>query len=190
MSLKNIEAKVKRLESELKKQKNKLAQLRRKIPPQKVSDYTFQSAKGELCLSELFGAKPDLLVVHNMGRKCPYCTLWADGLNGVWQHLENRAAFVVSSPDDLKTQKEFAKSRDWCFRMVSVKDSPFPKDMGFQSEKGGYLPGVSAFRKTPDGKIVRVSKSTFGPGDDFCAVWHLFDLLAEGANGWEPHYKY
>jgi predicted dithiol-disulfide oxidoreductase (DUF899 family) len=190
MGKKDLAAEVKRLSIEIQKNKEELAELRRKLPAQPVSDYTFQTPKGKVKLSKLFGDKPDLLVIHNMGKKCPYCTLWADGLNGIRQHLENRAAFVVSSPDDPETQKKFAKSRDWKFRMVSVKDSPFAKDMNFMGEKGGYLPGVSSFRKGSDGKIVRVAKTYFGPGDDFCALWHLFDLLADGVNGWEADFEY
>ena len=190
MNPSEIEAEVDRLEKELQKKKEELAQLRRKLPPQKVANYDFQTQSGSVQLSELFGGKPDLLVIHNMGKKCPYCTLWADGLNGVRQHLKYRAGFVLSSPDDPQTQAEFANSRGWKFRMVSVKGNTFAKDMGYQTEKGGYWPGVSAFRKTAAGEIERVSHTGFGPGDDFCSVWHLLDLFAEGANGWEPNFKY
>jgi len=35
-----------------------------------------------------------------------------------------------------------------------------------------------------------VSDASLGPGDDFCSVWHLFNLLPEGPDGWEPQYKY
>ena len=28
------------------------------------------------------------------------------------------------------------------------------------------------------------------PHDDFCALWHLFDLLADGSAGWKPKYSY
>ena len=38
-------------------------------------------------LSSLFGEKDELILVHNMGRGCPYCTMWADGFNGVLPHL-------------------------------------------------------------------------------------------------------
>ena len=30
-----------------------------------------------------------------------------------------------------------------------------------------------------DGKITRVSKTFFGPGDNFCGVWHFFDMLPQ-----------
>jgi len=40
------------------------------------------------------------------------------------------------------------------------------------------------------GGIVRVSDASFSPGDDFCSVWHFFDLIPEGAAGWQPKYNY
>ena len=48
----------------------------------------------------------------------------------------------------------------------------------------------SAFRKEEDGTIRRVGHAPFGPGDEFCGVWHLFDLLEEGAAGWQPELGY
>jgi hypothetical protein len=65
--------------------------------------------------------------------------------------------------------------------------------MGFVQEgedQSCYLPGVSTFRKTPKGAIVRIAKDYFGPGDPYCSIWHLFDLLAEGPAGWEPKFEY
>jgi hypothetical protein len=72
--------------------------------------------------------------------------------------------------------------------MVSYCDTSFARDMGYRSDNG-WLPGVSVFRKC-DQKICRVSDTGFQPGDDFCTLWHFFDLLPPGANGWQPQYKY
>ncbi len=38
------------------------------------------------------------------------------------------------------------------------------------------------------GKILRVSDAPWSPGDDFCTVWHFFDLLPDGAAGWFPKF--
>ena len=81
------------LEEQIAESKKKLAQARRQTDGQAVQDYVFKNFDGsEVRLSQLFGDKPDLLVVHNMGRGCRYCTLWADGLNGLVKHLEDRGA--------------------------------------------------------------------------------------------------
>jgi predicted dithiol-disulfide oxidoreductase (DUF899 family) len=106
--------------------RREIAELRRKmrdaqasIESEAVRDYEFAVPGETIRLSALFGDKDALFVVHNMGTGCPYCTLWADGFNGVYDHLRRRAAFVVSSPDDPATQRKFAAGRDWKFPMVS-----------------------------------------------------------------------
>ena len=186
-----LESSIESLEESLIENKKKLADLRRKFLKKEISDYVFLTHDGlEVKLSELFGDKDELLLIHNMGKGCPYCTLWADGFNGVLQHLENRAPFVVVSPDDYQTQKAFAEGRGWKFNMVSSHGTSFFKDLGFENAKGGAMPGVSSFEKSNDGKIYRVARTSFGPGDDYCAVWHLFDLLPKGSDGWAPKYSY
>lgn len=182
-------AEIEVLEKKIEELKKELAELKRSQPPQPVRDYAFAGQEGDVALSSLFGDKDDLLVIHNMGRGCVYCTLWADGFNGVLPHLEDRASVVLVSPDPPEVQREFAMSRGWRFRMVSDRDREFSKDMDMLVE-GGVWPGVSGFRRQPDGSIVRIAKSYFGPGDDFCSVWPLFDHLMNGANDWEPKYRY
>ncbi len=170
--------------------REQIKSLRQKQAPQKVDDYVLTTSSGEsVKLSQLFGDKKELFVVHNMGRSCRYCTLWADGFNGIISHLENKAAFVVSSPDAPEVQTQFAKSRNWNFRMVSTVGSTFSKDLGYKGEDW-IRPGVSVFTKSAQGEILRVSDTEFGPGDDYCQLWGLFDLLPNGAGDWEPMYAY
>ncbi len=158
------------------------------VEPEPVENYTFATQDGPVRLADLFGGKDTLFVIHNMGASCRFCTLWADGFNGVLPHLESRAAFVVSSPDAPDKQQKFKDNRGWKFRMVSHQGNNFAADMGYRTEKG-FQPGVSVFRKQ-NGKIVRVSDQELGPYDDFCSVWHFFDMMPEGAGDWAPQYKY
>jgi predicted dithiol-disulfide oxidoreductase (DUF899 family) len=170
--------------------KRRLSEARRRRPPEPVADYTLQESRGgPVRLSDLFGNRNDLLVVHNMGRGCVYCTLWADGFNGLLDHLQDRTAFVVATPDDPATQQQFAASRNWRFRMVSTAGSQFSEDMGFEVD-GAPMPGVSAFQRTADGAILRTGFDSFGPDDDYSPPWRLFDLLASGRGEWEPRYRY
>jgi predicted dithiol-disulfide oxidoreductase (DUF899 family) len=180
---------IERLEEYLVVQQERLAELKRQLPRQEVADYALAGSNGPVRLSELFGNRPDLLVIHNMGKGCRYCTLWADGFNGLWRHLASRAAFAVVSPDTPDVQKQFAATRGWTFPMVSGQGSTFIEDMGFRGEKG-YKPGVSTFQKGRDGTIRRVARAPFGPFDPFCSVWHLMELLADGVNDWEPKNQY
>ena len=178
------------VEEELMRLREKISKLKQKLPRQEVKDYSFKTWSGKpVKLSQLFGQKKDLILIHNMGRICAYCTMWADGFNGYRQHLEDRAALVVNSPDAPPVQKKFATGRGWKFKMVSSQGTSFIKEMGFEGEKGDPWPGVSTFHKK-NGKIYRVSYASFGEGDNFCAVWHLLDLLAEGRNGWVAKFKY
>src|SRR6516225_8971518 len=87
--------------------RGKIRELQQSAEPQAVTDYTFATPDGPVRLSQLFGDKASLFVIHNMGAGCPYCTLWADGFNGLLPHIENRAAFVVASPDDPQAQEKF-----------------------------------------------------------------------------------
>jgi len=159
------------------------------IEPQPVEDYVFEGQDGPVTLSALFGDKDDLFVIHNMGTSCPACTMWADGFNGVYDHLANRATFVVSSPNSPEVQKDFSAGRGWRFPMVSHQGTSFAEDMGYKGPKG-WWPGVSVFKRGADGAIVRVSNTGLGPHDDFCSVWHFFDMLPEGAAGWFPKFSY
>ena len=168
--------------------REQMKEVQANIEPQPVDDYEFQTPDGPVSLSDLFGDKKDLIVIHNMGAGCRYCTLWADGFNGVYDHLANRAAFVISSPDTADNQKKFAQSRGWRFPMVSHEGNNFAADMGYTGEHG-FEPGISVFQKK-DGKVVRVSDSPMGPYDDFCSVWHFLSMIPEGPDGWQPQYKY
>ena len=153
------------------------------VEPQEVKDYELAGRDGPVRLSQLFGEHEDLILIHNMGVSCSYCTLWADGYNGIHPHVVQRAGFAVSSPDPPGVQRRFAESRGWRFPMVSHAGSTFAADMGYVSAKGGWMPGVSVFRREGDG-ILRVSDTGFSPGDDFCTLWHFFDLLPGGIGEW------
>lgn len=169
-----------------------IRELQASVEPEEVSDYSFSTTDSDVTLSALFGDKDTLFMIHNMGKGCVHCTQWADGFNGVIEHLEDRAAFVVSSPNTPDVQRELARSRGWKFKMVSHAGTTFAEDMGYFKEyegKVGFWPGVSVFKKVGD-KIVRVSDTNFGPGDDFNAVLNLFELLPEGSVGWEPKFSY
>ncbi len=182
---------IERLERQILKDKQKLAKMRRQSVPLEVEDYVFTTAGGKkVKLSQMFGDHEELVLVHNMGVRCAYCTMWADGFNGLREHMADRAGFVVVSPDQPKIMGEFSRGRGWKFRIYSHCGTNFGKALGFESASGGAQPGVSTFFRNKDGKIFRVAKAFFGPGDDFCPTWHFFDLLPRGVNGWTPKYSY
>jgi len=179
------------IEGNLYNQAKELAELKRQLPAEDVNDYSFVGKGGnQSSLSDLFGDKSDLIIVHNMGKTSPYCTLWADGFNGLTHHFEDRAGFVVVSPDAHDVQSEFAKSRNWSFKMASDGSGDFTRDMGFLNKDNYWLPGYSTFVKKGDGKIQRVGQAFLGPGDLYCSAWHMFDLLEGGVGDWQPKFGY
>jgi predicted dithiol-disulfide oxidoreductase (DUF899 family) len=169
--------------------RDRMREVRAAAEPEEMPDYLFTNRDGSVRLSELFAGKVDLIVIHNMGTSCPSCTMWADGFNGIYRHLADRAAFIVSSPDTPAVQKDFAIGRGWRFPMVSHAGTSFAADMGYRSEAGGWLPGISVFRRDAN-RIVRISDSRFQPGDDFCSLWHIFDHLPGGTGDWQPRFRY
>ncbi len=156
-------------------------------PPEPTEDWVLTNLDSTpINLSSLFGDKTELLVIHNMGRGCEYCSLWADGFIGIADHLQERCGFVLCSNDPPAVAASFAKERGWDYPVVSGHDSEFAKAMGYTDDKGSPWPGVSAFHKNEDGSIVRTGDQPFGPGDDFCAVWPMLDLIKGNKGEWEP----
>jgi len=189
MSYRDTAARLAAYRSQIAELRQKMREAQASVEPEPVRDYEFATPEGSVRLSQLFGGKQDLFVIHNMGRSCPHCTLWADGFNGLYPHIADRAAFVVSSPDAPDVQRRFAADRGWRFPMVSHQGSSFAADMGYHSAKDGWLPGVSVLRRGGE-RILRVADTGFEPSDDFCSLWHLFDLLPEGAAGWRAKFSY
>jgi predicted dithiol-disulfide oxidoreductase (DUF899 family) len=188
--LNDIQKEVVKLEEEIQLKKKELAALRQKEEPLPVKDYELLDWGGKsVKLSELFGGHNELLVISNMGKSCRYCTLWADGFIGLTSHLKNRAGFIMVSPDPIEVQKEFATSRGWNFPMFSDESSDFRIDLGFRDLKN-VQPGVMVFTKDGKGQIYLFSRSFFGPGDNFCVMWDMMDLMPGGDNKWEPKYHY
>ena len=171
--------------------KKKLAETLRDAAKMTVPNATLVSTDGaDVALADLFAEKRDLILVHNMGKGCRWCTLWADGFRGYTDHLNSRAAFALVTPDDPDVARDFAKSRNWNFPVVTYGDSGLAATLGFEPTPGQYYPGYSALHKDDDGTITRTGMSHFGPGDDYCAVWPMFDQLKDGQNNWEPQYSY
>ncbi|MEZ4821215.1 MAG: DUF899 family protein [Ignavibacteria bacterium] len=87
---------------------------------------------------------------------------------------------MLVCPDTPEVHKEFADSRGWDYPTYSAAGTDFIFDMGYDFIKDESIitgSGVSVFEKDDDGKIRRVAKDYFGPGDFYCNIWHFLDLL-------------
>ena len=165
-----------------------LGDMRSKSKPLEVKDYKFKTTNGETSLSKLFGTRSKLLVIHNMGKDCNYCTLWADGFNGILPHINNAMEVVLTSTDSPKEQAAFAKSRGWNFEMASHKDLPYTKEQTTEG-KWSDSPGASVYEKI-DGKIYLKNKCFFDPGDIYCSMWSLLGLAGMEHDEWQPKTEY
>ena len=165
-----------------------LAALRKANVGETVPNYPFTTTHGETTLLDLFGGKDRLLVIHNMGQACRYCTLWADGFNGLLPHLEAALAVVLVSKDSPDVQRTFANSRGWRFRLASHGGGDYISEQGVYGQAENY-PGAVVYERR-DGLIVRKNACSFGPGDLYCAVWPLLALAGLDEQTFTPQFNY
>ena len=177
-----------KLEFEIMEKTQALAALRLREAAAPVTDHPFQTMSGDTCLSDLFAGRDRLLVIHNMGQGCRYCTLWADGINGVLDHLEDAMAVAMVSKDPPELQRKMALDRGWKFRMASHGGGAYMAEHCSAGEHANY-PGAAVFERKGS-EIVRRGRTFFGPGDLYCPVWHFLGLAGIGAAEWTPQYHY
>ena len=162
--------------------------LRKTNPGTPVPNYTFATLTGQVTLLELFGGKDKLLAIHNMGQGCRYCTLWADGFNGLLPHLESALSVVLLSKDPPEVQRRLANARGWRFRLASHGGGVYMREQSVVNEEDNY-PGAVVYERDGD-TILRKNACVFGPGDIYCAMWSLLGLAGLGEEEWTPQYSY
>jgi predicted dithiol-disulfide oxidoreductase (DUF899 family) len=169
-------AEIQALETQIYELTNKLNELRQNEPGDEVTNYTFATQDGDTSLSDLFGDRDTLLMIHNMGQGCRYCTLWGDGFNGFLPHLESAMSVVLVSKDAPELQRQFANNRGWRFRLASHGGGAYIKEQTVQ-EGAGNMPGAVVYERDGD-TIRRKNSCVFGPGDLYCSAWNLLALAA------------
>lgn len=192
----------------LRDQRERVAELRRKLPLEvEIPDHAFEalrdSQRTAVSLGALFAdpAKP-LVVMHFMFGKqqeaaCPMCSLWADGYDGLVPHLERNVNFAVLVAGDIARFEGYGRQRGWRnLRLVSAAASTLKRDLGFESEDGAQLPGVSVFYKQGERILHFYSQAALLGPDGFrgmdllCPAWHYLDLTKQGRADWMPGLRY
>ena len=176
------------LELQIRELMIRLNELRNSNPGSEIPNYTFATLNGETTLLDLFGDNDRLLVIHNMGQGCRYCTLWADGFNGFLPHLEAVMSVVLVSKDPPETQRRFANSRGWRFRLASHNGGNYLTEQTV-SQDYDNMPGAVVYERR-SGSIYRKNDCVFGPGDLYCSMWSLLALAGMGEDDWTPQYRY
>lgn len=168
--------------------KRTLADLRRNNSPSEVPDYAFESLNGPVTLHDLFGSHDRLLVIHNMGQGCRYCTLWADGFNGFVPHLESVMSLALVSKDAPETQRRFANSRGWRFQLASHGGGDYIREQTVLKGQDN-MPGAVLYERRGQ-RIMRKNSCIFGPGDIYCSMWSLLGLAGFSDEEWTPQFQY
>lgn len=177
-----------RIEKQLYELTMKLNELRKANSEAEVSNYNFSTLGGEVTLLDLFGNHDRLLLIHNMGQGCRYCTLWADGFNGFLPHLESAMSVVLVSKDSPDVQRTFANSRNWRFRLASHGGGAYIREQNV-SEGESNAPGAVVYERDGN-RITRKNAAAFGPGDLYCPMWNLLGMAGLGVADWTPQYRY
>ena len=177
-----------KLEFEIMEKAQKLAALRQQDGGVEVTDYAFQTLAGATSLSGLFAGRERLLMIHNMGQGCRYCTLWADGINGVLEHLEDAMAVALVSKDLPDVQRRMALDRGWKFQLASHEGGAYMAEQCAMGEQSNF-PGATIYERN-EGKILRRGRTFFGPGDLYSPVWHFLSLAGVGQSDWTPQFNY
>lgn len=181
-------ASIEDLERQIAELTEQLNTKRRAASGNEVPDYRLQTLSGEVRLSTLFAGRDKLLAIHNMGQRCRYCTLWADGINGFLAHLESAMGVVLLSKDNPEAQRQFATSRGWRFQMASHGGGAYIREQTtIQGQEN--VPGAVLYERT-DGRIFRKNATVFGPGDMFCSAWNLLAMAGFGGDNWTPQFSY
>ena len=197
---------LRKAEIELMRQRERVAELRRALPPGAVvQDYEFLEGPTSLengdepvrrvRLNELFTATDRSLVIYHFmfGKKqtkaCPMCTAWIDCANGIAHHLAQNIDVAIVAAADPATLRAYARDRGWNrLRLLSAGESTFKYDLGSEDREGNQDSTISVFTRGADG-VVRHFYSGhpwLGDGvkergiDELNPIWNFLDLTPQG----------
>ena len=197
-------------EIELMRQRERVAELRRALPPGAIlQDYEFLEGVDWLeaslddgdelvrtvRLSELFTAPDRSLVIYHFmfGKKqtkpCPMCTAWIDCVNGIAHHLAQNIDVAIVAAADPATLRAFARDRGWNrLRLLSAGESTFKYDLGSEDREGNQDSTISVFTRDADGAVRHFYSGhpCLGDGvkergiDELNPIWNFLDLTPQG----------
>jgi predicted dithiol-disulfide oxidoreductase (DUF899 family) len=200
-----------RAEIALRRQGEKVAAMRRKLPAggKVPRDYVFEEGDPPhaVKLSELFGER-DTVVAYSfmygpqMAKACPMCTSMLDGLNGNAQHIAQRANLVVIAKSPIARVLETARARGWSnLRLLSSAGNSYNADYFGEAADGSQSPMLNVFVRRRGairhfyGTELLFAKADPGQNnrhvDMIWPLWNLLDYTPEGrGKDWYPQLQY
>jgi predicted dithiol-disulfide oxidoreductase (DUF899 family) len=199
------------------KSRERVAQLRRELPPGPVlQDYEFTEGPGllgngdapirKVKLSELFTRPDRALVVYQFmfGKKqanpCPMCTLVIDSLNGVAHHIAENVDLVIVAAADPVALRKHARRQGWDrLRLLSTAEgSTFKYDLGGEDREGNQDSTLTVITRDADGTLrhfytghPRVAPEIMERGLDLLSpVYNVLDLTPQGRGSWYASLNY
>ena len=203
-------------EIDLMNQREKVAKLRRQLPPGAIlQDYEFIEGPESLDdgdapvktvrLSELFSTSDRALLIYQFmyGKKqtkpCPMCTAWIDSLNGVAHHLSQNVDLAIVAAADVPTLRAHARTRGWDkLRLLSASESSFKYDLGSEDAAGHQDSTMSVFTLDKLGTVrhfysvhPRLAHDIETRGiDEYNPIWNILDLTPHGRGNWDASLDY
>ena len=196
-------------EIELRRHIQRVAQLRRTLPPGgEAKDYRFLDAQGKECrLQDLFADHDTLFTYFWMygperERPCPMCTSFVGSLDIPARDIEQRMAVAVLSRSPVSRQLEFARERGWRnLNFFQTVGDEFARDYRALQDDGSEWAMVAVW--TREGDKVRLfwaaegGSETADPGfdphlaPDPTPLWNILDMTPGGRDtGWYPKLEY
>jgi predicted dithiol-disulfide oxidoreductase (DUF899 family) len=198
-------------ETDLRRQTEAVAALRRELPPGGVvdEDYVFDGPEGEVRLSELFGDHDTLVIYSFMFPRtsdddmpCPSCSSILDSLDGAARHLAQVLSLAIVAKAQLPRVLDYAEQRGWRhLRLLSSSGNGYNRAYHAEAEDGQQLPMLNAFTRR-DGEIRHfwASELMSAPRDpeqeprhvDFIwPIWNVLDATPGGrGDEWTPQREY
>jgi predicted dithiol-disulfide oxidoreductase (DUF899 family) len=176
-------------EKEFTRLKDQLCAECRALPWVKLDEnYIFDAAGGKETLTDLFGNKSQLIVVHFMlgpdwEQGCVGCSLGADHYDGIVVHLEHHdVAFVVVSRAPLPKIEAFKKRMGWRFKWVSSYGSDFNYDyhVSFKEEEIAQRNVYYNYEARPI-NIDELAGTSMFYRDEAGTIYHTYSVYARGS---------
>src|ERR1700730_2137617 len=196
-------------EIDLRRHIERVAEQRRALPPggRVTKDYRFDSERGPVGFTDLFGDKQTLVLYSYMfgpqrERPCPMCTSLLSAWDGEARDVEQRVALAVVARSPIERLIAFKKERGWhSLKLYSDTTGEFSRDYHALSAEGGDDPGFHVFTRR-DGTIRHFWSGEMGfatadPGQDprgapdLMPIWTVLDATPEGRGAdWYPKLEY
>jgi predicted dithiol-disulfide oxidoreductase (DUF899 family) len=195
-------------EIELRRHLERVAQLRRQLPPGgEVPDgYRFVAEDGtEVSLADLFGDHDTLVVYSCMfgpqrEAPCPMCTSFMGGFDHKIADIRQRVSLVFTARSPIERLIEFKRSRGWT-QLPFVSDPTGEFTRAYVSADDADVPALNVFTRS-DGVVRHFWSEEIGfdmadPGQDprsaveMDPLWLLLDTTPQGrGTDWRPSLRY